>query len=145
MDSRQLQGHSCDMCPQLKLELNVEHGTLIPPLPFSRVVESAMNGCRFLGERLERLKSYLLWMYHDDARRSWSTIPWIEVSLNITTSLDHGRCMVYCDWEWPGGSWEPETEDSLLAFTNTGRRVATIRFVKRSAHIPSRKHGRQRQ
>lgn len=119
MDSSQLQVHSCAMCPQLELELNVERGTLTP-LSFFRVFESAMNGCLFLEERLERFMSYLLWNYSDNGRLSWNIVPWMEVFLNITTSLDHGRCVIYCDWKWPGGSWEPETEDSLLAFTNTG-------------------------
>ncbi|KAL3294875.1 tol protein [Colletotrichum asianum] len=118
MDSPQLQVHSCNMCPQLELELDVESGTIIT-LPFFQVLESAMNGCLFLVERLERFRSYLLWRYSDDGRLSWSTVPWMEVSLDITTSLDDGRCVIYCDWKWPGGSWEPDIEDSLLAFTNT--------------------------
>ncbi|KAE9567456.1 hypothetical protein CGMCC3_g16425 [Colletotrichum fructicola] len=104
------------MCPQLELELNVKYDTLII-LPFSQVEKSANNGCYFLRERLERLWSYLAWMYPDDDCLPWDPVDWIEFLLYITTSLNNGCCVVYCNWQLPNGSWNPATEDSLLVFT----------------------------
>jgi hypothetical protein len=114
--------HSCQLCPLIKLEVGVEFSTVT--LPFSQVFLSARDGCRFLNERLKRIVPPSSWMYQNDACPLLDLF--YEISLQITTSLTDGRCIVNCEWQLPDGPWDDCIEDSLLAYTKRGRSIAIL-------------------
>jgi hypothetical protein len=49
-----------------------------------------------------------------------------EISLQITTSLTDGHCIVDCKWKWHNRPWDDCIEDSLLAYTKRGRSIAIL-------------------
>jgi len=115
--------HSCQLCPLIKLEAGVV-STIT--LPFNQVFLSARDGCRFLIERVYRIVPPSSWMFKDDPGPLlylylFGTKIASEISLEITTSLIDGCCIVDCDWRMSDAPWDDCIEDKLLAYTKRGR------------------------
>ncbi|KAH8880189.1 HET-domain-containing protein [Thozetella sp. PMI_491] len=120
--------HSCRLCPLIELEVGVQ---LTIALPFEKVFFSAIDGCHFLNERLKRMLPPSLspsWMYQDKHNQLSDRLDFFSIlcsTLNITTSISDGCCIVDCGWRRPDGLCIEYFEDGLLAYTTKRDGLAT--------------------
>lgn len=112
--------HSCRHCPLLDVQVGDDDSGIVSTrtLPSWQVLILARDGCEFFVERLKQLRRPFSAVFWDVANSRFDLSLAIlgDGSLQISTSLSAGICVVDCEWQIYDEPLLDCVEKSLLGY-----------------------------